>query len=151
MWNRRFTLKIPRAGPIPIGWHFEWLKEWQLNPLPPRPSPCTNAIDQFLFFPFFCKQWRWGRSARMARPRAPPRDPRSSEADNRELEFALTPVSFTGSSPGTSEMKRGRKGKREGVGPGGGGVKVGGGKSHRYETSWLRFWANSCFVFRIRT
>lgn len=50
--EQEIYLKDTPAGPIPISWHFEWLKEWQPNPLPPLTQPLYQRHRSVSIFSF---------------------------------------------------------------------------------------------------
>lgn len=42
----------PAGAPIRISWHFEWLKEWQLNPRPLLTQPLSQRHRSISIFSF---------------------------------------------------------------------------------------------------
>lgn len=114
--------RYPGRGPIRISWHFEWLKERQPNPRPLLTQPLYQRHRSISIFSFLLSTVALGRLCPDGLPAAPPRDPRSSVADNAGLNLHPPRFSFTPSGFGTLAMKREkRKGEKRWGGGGAGG------------------------------
>lgn len=50
--EQEIYLKDTQPGPIQISWHFEWLKEWQLNTLPLLTQPLYQRHRSISIFSF---------------------------------------------------------------------------------------------------